>query len=238
MPSRTGQRGRAVPENSNGQILDRFDTLPHIEDCLSMTLREWMLWHNVMHRHFSRYRGRKVLKPPFDWIVLGDIIQDTRPEVIIEIGSFDGGSALWMADLLDAMDSPTRIIGVDVIDRPTAVQHHRLHWVIGDARAPETIARVDELTEARKGMVIEDSDHKEHVTLALLEEYSRFVAPGCYFIVEDTIVEALQIPPFPGPLNAVRDFVARRGGEFVIDRAREKFIMTNNPMGYLLRATD
>ena len=125
-----------------------------------------------------------------------------------------------------------------VIDRPTAVQHHRLHWVIGDARAPETIARVDELTEARKGMVIEDSDHKEHVTLALLEEYSRFVAPGCYFIVEDTIVEALQIPPFPGPLNAVRDFVARRGGEFVIDRAREKFIMTNNPMGYLLRATD
>ena len=87
-------------------------------------------------------------------------------------------------------------------------------------------------------MVVEDSDHKEHVTLALLEEYSRFVAPGCYFIVEDTIVEALQVPPFPGPLNAVRQFIAQREGDFVIDRAREKYVITNNPSGYLLRCAD
>ena len=73
-----------------------------------MTLREWMIWHNVMHRHYTRYLGRKVIKPPFDWIVLGDIIQDTRPDVIIEIGSYEGGTALWMAHLLDAMGSTAR----------------------------------------------------------------------------------------------------------------------------------
>ena len=83
--------------------------------------------------------------------------------------------------------------------------------------------------------MIEDSDHKEHVTRALLDTYERFVAPGCYFIVEDTIVEALNIPPFPGPLNAVRDFVAKNNGAFAIDRSREKYLMTYNPSGYLLR---
>ncbi len=225
----------AQASTSNGKILDRYDTLPHIEDCMSMTLREWLLWHNVMHRHYTRYMGRKVLKPPFDWIVLGDIIQDTHPGVIIEIGSYEGGTALWMANLLDAMGSDAPVIGVDVTDRPTAVTHPRLHWVIGDARSPEVLSEVDSICGGRLGLVIEDSDHKEHVTVSLLDTYARFVAPGGYFIVEDTIVEALQVPPFPGPLNAVKQFVAARDGEFVIDRAREKYLMTYNPMGYLLR---
>ena len=217
------------------KILDRYDLLPHIEDCLSMTLREWLLWHNVMHRHFSRYLGRKVLKPPFDWIVLGDIIQDTRPEVIVEIGCYEGGSLLWMANLLDAMNSNALLIGVDNTTRPLDVKHPRIEWVIGDALAAETVARVDEVRAGRTGMVVEDSDHKEHVTRALLDLYEHCVAPGCYFIVEDTIVEALSIPPFPGPLNAVRDFVQHRADSFVIDRSREKYLMTYNPMGYLLR---
>jgi cephalosporin hydroxylase len=237
MPSqKTGKVMNGVaPADSSRQILDRFDILPHIEDCMSMTLREWMLWHNVMHRHYTRYMGRKILKPPFDWIVLGDIIQDTRPELIIEIGSYEGGSALWMAHLLDTLGSDAPIIGVDISGRPTPVEHPRIKWVIGDAREPDIIKRVDDLAGGRRGMVIEDSDHKAHVTLALLNEYARFVARGCYFIVEDTIVEALQIPPFPGPLEAVREFIANHGEEFTIDRAREKYIMTNSPMGYLYR---
>ena len=39
-----------------------------------------------MHRHYTRYLGRKVLKSPFDWIVTADLVHETRPDVIVEIG--------------------------------------------------------------------------------------------------------------------------------------------------------
>jgi cephalosporin hydroxylase len=216
-------------------ILDRYDMFPHIEDRLSMTVREWLMFHFTMHRHYTEYLGRKILKTPFDWIVLGDIIQDTRPEIIIEIGVYEGGAALWMANLLDSMQAPGQIIGIDIRDIPAAVQHPRISWVIGDCIDDRVVAQVEELCDGKRGLVIEDSDHKYHVTKSILNAYERFVAQGSYFIVEDTIVEFLGLPPTPGPLNAVKEFVAARDGAFVIDRSREKYIITHNPMGYLLR---
>src|SRR5215212_5545246 len=117
---------------ATSMILDRYDMFPHIEDRLSMTVREWLMFHLTMHRHYTKWLDRKVLKTPFDWIVLGDVIQDTRPEVIIEVGVYEGGAALWMANLLDSMQAPGRIIGVDIRETPTAVKHPRISWVIGD----------------------------------------------------------------------------------------------------------
>jgi len=215
--------------------LDRHDVFPHFEDAQTMTLREWLYFHNVMHRHYTHYLGHKVLKPPFDWIVMQDIIHDTKPDVIVEIGSFEGGFALWMAHLMDAMGTDGKIVGVDVDERPTAVSHPRIEWVIGDATDPATVERVAEACGGRTGLVIEDSDHKYHVTKALLSAYHRFVAPGSYLVVEDTVVEFLKLPPFPGPLNAVKEFVDEHSDQFVVDRTREKYLLTYNPMGYLLR---
>ncbi len=215
---------------------DRFNMFPNIENCLGTTLREWLYFHNVMHRHYTSYLGHKVLKPPFDWIVLGDILFDTRPEVVIEIGTFEGGTALWMAHQLDAMKSDALVIGIDIIDKAaTSVDHPRIRWVVGDCLDPAVIAKVGELCQGRRGLVIEDSDHKYHITKAILNAYEPFVAVGNYFLVEDTIVEFLNLPPMPGPLRAVQEFVAERGGTFVIDRSREKYVLTYNPMGYLLR---
>jgi cephalosporin hydroxylase len=191
-----------------------------------------------MHRHYTHYMGRKVLKSPFDWIVTQDILFETKPEVIIEIGSFDGGMALWMAHFLDSMGSDAQIIGVDITERPTAAQHPRLHWVIGDALSPEVVGQVEKLCAGKRGMVIEDSDHKYHITKGLLDAYQKFVAPGCYFLVEDTFVEFMNIPPFPGPLGAVKEFAEAHKDQYVIDRSREKYILTYNPMGYLLRLPD
>jgi cephalosporin hydroxylase len=218
--------------------LDRYNVFPHIEDTLSMTLREWMYFHNVMHRQYSLYQGLRVLKLPFDWVVLGDIIQDTRPEVIVEIGSFEGGTALWMAHLVDSLDLDTTVIGIDKDETPASVKHPRIEWVIGDCLEENTFRQVRDICGDRRGLVIEDSDHKYHITRQILEQYHDLVAIGSYLIVEDTIVEFLQLPPFPGPLRAVEEFAEDRAVEFVIDRSREKYIMTYNPKGYLLRVAD
>ena len=216
-------------------MLNRYDMFPHIEDRLNMTLREWLIFHYTMHRHNTKHLGRKVLKTPFDWIVMGDIVQDTEPEIIVEIGVFEGGFTLWLANLLDAMNSPAKIIGIDIQDHPDRTDHPRITWLTGDCLDREILKQVERLCKGKRGMVIEDSDHKYHVTQSILGAYERFVSPGCYFVVEDTIVEFIDMPPFPGPLQAVKEFLAARSREFVADRSREKYIITHNPMGYLLR---
>ncbi|HWB20612.1 MAG TPA: CmcI family methyltransferase, partial [Phycisphaerales bacterium] len=127
------------------------------------------------------------------------------------------------------------VISIDVKPRGELPKHEGVTWITGDATSPEVLTQVRNATKNRKGMVIEDSDHKEHVTEKLLEQYADFVAPGCYFIVEDTLCEFTQTPPFPGPLGAVKRFVARHP-DFQIDRSREKYVLTYNPMGYLLKS--
>ena len=166
--------------------------------------------------------------------MLGDIIEDTNPQVIIEIGTFEGGAALWMADLVQSLGRDCPVISIDIRDCTGGAQHQGVKWVRGNAADQTTLDEVKKLIGNRRGMVIEDSDHKEHVTSKLLEMYAPLIAPGCYFIVEDTICEFTGLPPFPGPLGAVKAFVAQHP-EFIIDRSREKYVMTYNPMGYLLR---
>jgi cephalosporin hydroxylase len=61
------------------------------------------------------------------------------------------------------------------------------------------------------------------------------VAPGCYFIVEDGIVDVMAWQQHtPGPLVAVQKFLCTNN-QFVIDESREKFILTYAPSGFLKR---
>jgi cephalosporin hydroxylase len=65
---------------------------------------------------------------------------------------------------------------------------------------------------------------------------SRYVTIGSYLIVEDTNINGH--PTYPkfgaGPYEAVVEFL-RKTNDFILDRSREKFLMTFNPKGYLRR---
>lgn len=74
--------------------------------------------------------------------------------------------------------------------------------------------------------------------LADLPAYSRYVAQGGYFIVEDTVIDLFRsgdgLGNINGPLSAVEEFV-REDRRFSIDLERESFLLTFNPQGYLKR---
>jgi len=64
------------------------------------------------------------------------------------------------------------------------------------------------------------------------------VAPGCYFVVEDGIIDVMDWPQYqPGPLVAVQRFLDENSS-FVTDERREKFILTYAPGGFLKRVGD
>ena len=211
----------------------------HIDDYLDHPLK--YVLERIQDRILKEtyWFGVKTLKNPMDAWCYQEIVHEVRPDVIVEIGTRFGGSALCLAHLSD-IAGKGRVISVDLnhSDVADAVRRHpRIELIEADAKAA-----FDEVSEKihcdETVMVIEDSSHTYENTLDVLRTYSPIVSPGSYFIVEDTIVNhGLDFEHLsPGPFEAVESFLAENR-EFEADLSRESFLITWNPKGYLRRKT-
>jgi cephalosporin hydroxylase len=86
-------------------------------------------------------------------------------------------------------------------------------------------------------MVVLDSDHSTTHVLAELEVWASLVTPGCYLVVEDTVVRHLQDRmkfPFNGnPADALDEWLPKHP-EFEVDHELEAmFPATQHPGGWL-----
>lgn len=54
----------------------------------------------LMGRYFIHHRGTIVMKSPNDQAIMKELFAIQRPATVIELGTFTGGSAVWMADTL------------------------------------------------------------------------------------------------------------------------------------------
>ncbi len=193
-----------------------------------------MIQQGIMNH--TSYFGVRTFKSPIDAWVYQEIIFETRPDVIIEIGNANGGSTLFLAHLCELLGKG-RVIGLDLSHEtvPDRVKEHpRISLIEGDAC--RNLAGVEEMVSSDETvLVIEDSSHTYDNTLAVLHTYARLIKPGGYFIVEDSINHhGLTGGQKPGPYEAIDDFL-RDNQDFEIDRAREHFFITWNPKGYLRR---
>jgi cephalosporin hydroxylase len=182
------------------------------------------------------WRGTPTIKCPLDLWVYQEIIFDksTRPDVIVETGTMLGGSAHFMAWVLDLVGSG-RVITIDNRDLGGRPQHPRIQYLTGSSIDAEIVARVRaSIGPDERVMVVLDSRHLRDHVIAELREYGPLVTKGNYLIVEDTNLNSWRAEVAPGPLEAVREYL-EEDGSFTIDRSREKFMMTFNPNGYLLK---
>ncbi|ESS71595.1 rhamnosyl O-methyltransferase [Methyloglobulus morosus KoM1] len=184
----------------------------------------------------STYFGIQCLRSPMDFWIYQEIIFMLKPDVIVEVGNYCGGSALSLAHLCDQIGKGF-VIGVDIdhsrLDQK-AKNHPRISFITGDACEvfDEVVAKCG---KAETVMVIEDSSHEYQNTLNVLMKYSQLVTVGSYLIVEDSICHhGLDVGPNPGPYEAIIDFIDSNQN-FYIDREKEAFLITWNPKGYLKR---
>lgn len=179
--------------------------------------------------------GLAVDKCAQDMMVYQEIITATRPDIIIECGSWTGGSSLFFAEICH-LSGTGEVLSIDIQppDFPSPL-HPRLTLLKGHSGHPETIKRVGEWAKGRQGFVILDSDHTKDHVLAELEAYWPWVARGNYLIVEDTNVNGHPVlPDFgPGPWEAVQEWLPKHPG-FRQDTDVEPYL-TFAPGGYLKR---
>jgi cephalosporin hydroxylase len=181
-----------------------------------------------------RWMGVEALKCPFDLWIYQEILHELRPDVIVETGTARGGSALFLASVLDLLKSG-QILSIDIVRRPEWPTHPRVTYLTGSSTSSAIVDDVRRrVAGAARVMVILDSDHKKDHVLEELRLYSPFVTKDSYLIVEDTNVNGRPVfPGFgPGPGEAVDDFL-RTHPSFVRDASRERFFLTFNPGGYL-----
>lgn len=182
----------------------------------------------------TRWLGTQVVKNPIDLWVFQEIIYETRPDVLVEAGTYLGGSALYFASLFDLLGHG-KVVTIDIKDYEARAKHPRVHFLLGSSTDPKIVEKVKTFLSRRdKVMVVLDSDHSKSHVLQELRIYSGLVTRGNYLVVEDTNVNGhpVAVGFGPGPMEAVEEF-ARESTDFVSDHMREKHMLTHNPKGYL-----
>ena len=185
----------------------------------------------------TKWLGYRVFKPPTDLMIQQEIITKTCPTLIIETGTYEGGSALFYASVLHGLDKKYEIeyalpwirlsrtlVTIDIKDRVTdefktlvdANLKVAAKWINGSSLNPQVVDTVKAIVksdkvlngEYSKVMVVLDSNHTmKHVFEELLL-YAPLVSKGCYLIVEDTIISSTISPQdHPGPAYAVEAFL-------------------------------
>ena len=206
---------------------------------LALTLFHRAYYQGARAWEDSRWLGFTALKAPQDLWVYQEIITSIRPDLIIETGTFAGGSALYLATVCDGLDGG-QVISVDIESREDLPEHARIRYLTGSSVEPAMVDQIATLAAgAERVMVILDSDHSREHVLAELRAFGPMVTEGGYLIVEDTNINGHPIAKHwgPGPMEAIDAYFVE-GAPFSVDRTREKFLFSCNPKGFLQRRPD
>lgn len=179
----------------------------------------------------NRFLGVWTVQNPSDaWIVM-EIMYEVKPDLIVEAGTFHGGSANLWAIILEHINPDGKVITIDIEDqrelraKELPIAKERVEFLLGSSTDPKVVAEVHRQAKGKKVLVLLDSLHsKEHVA-AELEAYAPIVNVGSYVIIQDTLM---------GPKPAIDEFLAATDS-FVADRQRERYPDTNSVRGYLKR---
>lgn len=191
----------------------------------------------IFNGHFKvMYRGVPAIRCPFDYVIYQMIINEVKPDLLIEIGTNIGGTTLYLADLMETMNHGT-IHSIDIKKQSAAIvgSHPRVRlftegWENYDPNEAAGFSKI---------LIIEDASHMYKDSLNALQKFAPLVSIGSYFIVEDGIINELgKEKGFEGgPLKAIREFL-QSNQNFQVDRTYCDMFGKNatfNVNGYLKR---
>jgi cephalosporin hydroxylase len=179
----------------------------------------------------NKFLGIWTVQMPSDAWVFMEIMFEVKPDLIVEAGTFHGGSSAMWAIVLQHINPDGRVVTIDIEDQRAKraielpIAKERVEFLLGSSTDPEIVAEVHRRAEGKRVLVLLDSLHsKEHVA-AELEAYAPLVPVGSYVVVQDTLL---------GPSGAIDEFL-KANDSFVADRARERYPDTSSVRGYLRR---
>lgn len=169
----------------------------------------------------STYKGRRFFKNPFDMANYLRLIEALKPATIIEIGTAQGGSAVWMRDQCRALGLATTIYTFDIAPSENLDEEGIIVGHVDAFNIEQTLDKAILSDLPKPWLIIEDCAHVYETTLNVLNYFDDLVSAGDYVVVEDGVVADLPDPKFEkfqdGPNRAVRDFLQAKKMKYRID---------------------
>lgn len=229
-------------------IASLFAAQTNVERVAEMTVREYLRYHYYYIHQAYKYgipemqqtwRGHHIIKSPADCWAYQELIFATKPDIVLELGVMFGGASVFFADILELVGHG-EVLGIDISLanlRHKPKKGGRITYLEGDSGSQKILDEVDRRCRGKNVLVIADSDHEKEHVLKEIRLYSRFVKPGGYYVVEDTLNDLMGFHPVPneGPLAAARAFLAENDGFEIDRRLPEKYLMSLSPEGFLRR---
>jgi len=197
-------------------------------------------WRAIQHGLFEqRYKGRALLMSPFDMANYTQLLGSLKPNTVFEIGTNEGGRALWLADALQALGITPQIITID-LNPPENLDCSCIQAIKGNALTLGDV--LNDTTMAalpRPFLVIEDSAHHFATSYAVLDFFHNYLHAGEYIVIEDgNLGHLLGNPEDAAPAEAIEMFLKQHPEEYEIDASlcdRFGYNVTSNPNGWLKR---
>ena len=129
-----------------------------------------------------RWKEKPLYKTAFDLVIYSMILQEVKPDVIIELGSGLGGSAIWLADTASMLGLDTHVYSFD-INKPT-FKHDKVTFIEQDLTKINLKKKPTywQFFTGKK-VIIEDA----HVNLKdILNLFDTIIRKGDYLIIEDS----------------------------------------------------
>lgn len=185
------------------------------------------------------YKHVRCCKNPFDLALYQMLIWRERPRTILELGTLNGGSALWFADILRMFEIEGHVHSLDIADPPNLVDP-MITFYRGDihdlsATWPENWVS----TLPRPILLIDDAGHQYSMSKAAIAYAAEVLRRGEYLVVEDGIITPMgeEGRYDGGPLRAIEEHLHLHR-TFSVDRSYCDFFgnnMTWNVDGFLRR---
>lgn len=222
-----------------GVWTDRFERrfVPFSEREMRSDMSRTMVALISEGKHFMSYRGLPMAKDPLDLVLYDMLFFEVQPRTVIELGTYTGASAMWMADKLRSIDVDGQVYSIDIdltlIDKQARNYPH-VNFLQGDCNRIEEVLPSEWLQGLPHPWVVIDD---AHVNIGgVYEHFHRWgLSSGDYLIVEDTI------PWIPGSFGKpeeggewgdwkwqeIRDFFADHAEQYQVDRYYTDFFGYN-----------
>lgn len=168
-------------------------------------------FHTGMYH--GTFQGRDMQKLADDLDRYKEVIDDTVPDLVVEVGTRYGGSALWFNQVCGV-----QVISIDVAPqlgtRSSYTAHPGIEYIVGNSIEPTLIESVKQKIVGKRVMVSLDGDHHATHVWQEITLYSQMVTRGCFMVVEDACFDMWEgedarrggrrIPEEGGPLKAMQ----------------------------------
>ena len=105
---------RAIDETTKKMMSspNRFQSITNRKD--TGVLTQDNIKNSLRARYIRTHRGYALIKDCLDLSIVQRLFWEVKPATIIEMGTFSGANALWMADMLKMMEIDSFIYTVDI----------------------------------------------------------------------------------------------------------------------------